>query len=123
MIRGIHAIFYTDQAEELRAFLRDKLELPFGDAGDGWLIFRLGEGELGVHPTNFPGSPPVGTHQLSFYCDDIEATVARLRRNGVEFTDEIADHGYGLVIHFEMPGGVRAELYQPKYQLDVQGGA
>jgi len=119
MIRGVHAMFYTDEADELRAFLRDKLELPYGDTGGGWLIFRFGEGELGVHPTNFPGSPARGTHMVSFYCDDIEATVARLRRNGVEFSDEITDQGYGLVTHFEMPGGVTAELYQPKYDLDA----
>lgn len=117
MIRGIHAMFYTDRPDELRAFLRDKLELPFGDAGDGWLIFRFGEGELGVHPTHLPGAPPSGTHMMSFYCDDIESTVERLRGNGVEFTDAITDQGFGLVIHFEMPGGVRAELYQPRYDL------
>lgn len=26
MIRGLHAMFYSSQAEELRAFLRDKLD-------------------------------------------------------------------------------------------------
>ena len=56
-----------------------------------------------------------GTHDISFYCDDIHETVAELRRRGVEFTEEVADRGYGFVAHFRMPGGVEAQLYQPRY--------
>jgi hypothetical protein len=33
MIKGIHGLFYSSQPEELRAFIRDKLRLPFSDAG------------------------------------------------------------------------------------------
>ena len=53
---------------------------------------------------------------MSFYCDDIEATVSELKGRGVEFKDEISDQGYGLVTHFAMPGGVEVELYQPRYE-------
>ena len=31
--------------------------------------------------------------------------------------DEIEDRRYGLCVHFTMPGGVRVELYEPKYEL------
>lgn len=106
-------MFYSDKAEELRAFIRDKLALPYTDVGRGWLIFDAPSGDIGVHPTE--GKPPTGTHDVSFFCDDIEATVAELRGRGVEFTDEVDDRGYGYAIHFEMPGGVKVELYQPKY--------
>ncbi len=51
MIKGIHGLFYSSKPEELRAFIRDKLKLPFSDVGDGWLIFDFQEGDLGVHPT------------------------------------------------------------------------
>ena len=34
---------------------------------------------------------------------------------GVEFTDDIQDHGYGLVTHFKVPGGFVLQLYQPRY--------
>lgn len=37
MIKGVHAMFYTPRADELRAFLRDQLGLPFVDTGGGWL--------------------------------------------------------------------------------------
>ena len=72
MIRGMHGMFYSSKADELRAFLRDKLKLPHTDVGEGWLIFDVPEADLGVHPTSFPDSLPSGTHYLSFYCDDIQ---------------------------------------------------
>lgn len=114
MIRGLHGMFYSSEAEELRAFIRDKLQLPHTDVGRGWLIFDLPAADLGVHPTG-EGSPASGTHDVSFYCDEIEQTVAELKGRGVVFDDEISDEGFGLTIHFTMPGGVRVLLYQPKY--------
>ena len=115
MIRGIHGLLYSNEPEALRAFFRDKLQLPFSDVGDGWLIFDLPEGDLGVHPTAADDGAASGTHQLSFYCDDLAATVDELRGRDVEFLHEIEDHGYGLVIHLLAPGGVKLQLYQPRY--------
>ncbi len=115
MIKGVHTMFYSSKAEELRAFLRDKLQFPFTDVGDGWLIFDMPGADMGCHPTDFEGSPPSGTHQISFYCDDIEQTVSELKSRGVEFNDEITNQGYGMTIHFTMPGDVAVELYQPLY--------
>jgi predicted enzyme related to lactoylglutathione lyase len=116
MIRGVHTMFYSSQAEELRAFLRDKLSLPFTDVGGGWLIFDLPEADMGCHPSDDrPGARP-GTHAISFYCDDIHETVRELRARDVEFVDEVADHGYGFVTHFSVPGGFNVQLYQPKYR-------
>jgi len=116
MIKGVHAMFYSSDAEATRRFIADKLGLPNTDVGGGWLIYDFAEADMGVHPTDFEGSPPSGTHAISMYCDDIEATVAELRGRGVEFKDEIEDRRYGLVIHFEMPGGIEVELYQPLYK-------
>jgi len=114
MIRGMHAMFYSPQAEALRAFLKDKLGLTGTDVGDGWLIFDAPEADLGVHPTK--GSDVVsGTAEISFYCDDIVQTVGQLRGRGVEFTQEVEDHGYGLVTFFNVPGAFKVQLYQPKY--------
>jgi predicted enzyme related to lactoylglutathione lyase len=119
MIQGVHAMFYSSEPEALRAFLRDKLRLPFTDVGEGWLIFDLPSGDLGVHPTE--GAPRSGEHNVSFFCDDIEATVAELRDRGVAFQGGIEDRGYGLVTSFEMPGGVRVELYEPRYEKRPRG--
>ncbi|HEX5716159.1 MAG TPA: VOC family protein [Thermoanaerobaculia bacterium] len=114
MIRGVHTMFYSSQAAELRAFLRDKLGFPATDVGEGWLIFDLPEADMGVHPTE-EGGAPSGTPDISFYCDDIEATVRELKGRGVEFTGEVQDMGYGLVTHFKVPGGFELQLYQPRY--------
>ena len=119
MIRGVHTMFYSSQPEALRAVLRDVLKLPFTDVGGGWLIFDLPEADMGVHPAATgaadDGSSLAGTHAISFYCDDIETTVAELRARGIEFVDAISDQGYGLVTHMKLPGEVVVQLYQPHY--------
>lgn len=114
MIRGLHGLFYSAEPEAAREFLRDKLKLPHTDVGEGWLIFDLPEADLGVHPVD-PGQPG-GSHDVSFYCDDIHGTVAELKSRGVPFATDIADHGYGYVTYFAIPGGLRVQLYEPKYQ-------
>ena len=115
MIRGVHTMFYTSEPEALRAFLRDKLAFPCTDVGDGWLIFDLPEADMGCHPADKGDGAPSGMHDVSFYCDDIEKAVAELKARGVEFTEPIADRGYGLVTHFKVPGGFALQLYQPRY--------
>ena len=113
MIRGLHAMFYSSQADELRTFFRDKLGFQGSDVGGGWWIFDVPEADLGVHPTD--GEVASGTADISFYCDDIAETVRELEARGVEFKDEVQDHGYGLVTHFKVPGDFVVQLYQPKY--------
>ena len=114
MIKGMHAMFYSSEAAALRAFLRDKLGLGATDVGEGWLIFEAPEADLGVHPTEGK-EPPSGTADISFYCDDIAATVREMKARGVEFVHDVEDHGYGLVTHFKVPGGFQIQLYQPRY--------
>jgi catechol 2,3-dioxygenase-like lactoylglutathione lyase family enzyme len=115
MIRGLHAMFYSSEAEALREFFRDKLGLHATDVGEGWLIFDVPEADLGCHPADDKDGAPSGTPHISFYCDDIEKTVAELRSRGVEFKGPVEDHGYGLVTFFKAPGGFAIQLYQPKY--------
>jgi catechol 2,3-dioxygenase-like lactoylglutathione lyase family enzyme len=114
MIKGVHTMFYSSDADGLRAFLRDKLGLKATDIGHGWLIFDLPEADMGCHPAG--EGAPSGTHNLSFYCDDVKQTVEELKGKGVEFEGDIEDHGYGLVTHFKMPGDFSVQLFQPKYK-------
>jgi len=115
MITGVHTMFYTSEPEALRAFLRDRLGFPYTDVGEGWLIFNLPEADMGCHPADPANGQPSGTPHISFYCDDLEATIAELKGRGVEFVDEAVDAGYGLVTHFRMPGNIIVQLYQPRY--------
>ncbi len=118
MIKGVHTMFYSSDAEALRAFLRDTLGFSFTDVGEGWLIFNLPEADMGCHPADPEGKhgAPAGTHDISFYCDDIETTVAELEAKGVAFTEGVSDRGFGLVTRFRMPGGVTIQLYEPRYK-------
>src|SRR5262245_56555631 len=115
MIRGVHTMFYSSQAAEFRAFLRDKIGFSATDVGDGWLIFDLPEADMGCHPTVEADSPPSGTCDLSFYCDDIETTVAELKAKGVEFTQDVTNAGFGLITFMKVPGDFKVMLYQPLY--------
>jgi hypothetical protein len=115
MIRGMHAMFYSSQAAELRAFFKNKLGLPATDVGEGWLIFDPPEADLGMHPTE-AGGPASGTADISFYCENIEQTVGELKSRGVEFTQAVEDRGYGLVTFFKVPGNFTVQLYQPNYK-------
>lgn len=114
MIRGVHGLFYSTEADAMREFLKEKLQLPFTDVGQGWLIFDVPSGDIGVHPTEDEASS--GKHDVSFYCDDIHGTVGGMKARGVAFEGEIQDHGYGLVTYFTMPGHVRVQLFEPRYK-------
>jgi len=112
MIRGIHGLLYSSDPDATRSFFRTKLKLPGSDIGGGWWIFDFKEGDLGVHPVDDPAD--AGGHDVSFYVDDLQAVVKDLQARDVT-VDEIADRGYGYVTHLTVPGGIRVQLYQPKY--------
>lgn len=103
-------MFYTPEPEKLRRFFRDKFRLPFIDVGGGWLIFDAPAAEIGCHPSR------KRFHGLSFYCDNLERTMATLRKRGVKFATGIIDEEWGRVTRFKVPGGGEVELYQPKYK-------
>jgi len=112
MITAVHTLVYADDAEQARAFFRDVLGWPHVDAGRGWLIFKTGPSELGVHPTG--GGQP--HHAISLMCDDIEATVADLRAKGAEVTRDVRDDGFGLTAVIEIPGRAGGmQIYQPRH--------
>lgn len=115
MITGAHAMIYNRDADGLRAFLRDVLELDSVDTGGGWLIFALPPAELGVHPTEGQG-----VHELYLMCDDVHATVRELQVKGVEFTRPIEDAGFGLITAMRIPGGGELGIYEPKHPSPAQ---
>ena len=109
MINGLHAIVFSPEAEKVRAFLGDVLELPSVDAGGGWLIFAAPPAELAVHPADGDGY-----HQL---CDDINATLAELAAKGVEVATEVSDQRWGLVAAIRLPDGTELPIYEPRHPL------
>jgi predicted enzyme related to lactoylglutathione lyase len=110
VITGAHAIVYSGDAEAVRAFFRDVLELPSVDAGHGWLIFALPPAEVAVHPTEGDGR-----HELYLMCDDIQVTVRELEAKGVELSRPISEERWGLVTAIRLPGGAELGLYEPRH--------
>ena len=109
MINGVHAIIFSDDAEGVRAFFRDVLELPSVDAGGGWLIFALPPAELAAHPDGGESR-----HELYLMCDDIGTDDDELAK-GVEFTREISDAGFGLMTALRLPDGGELAIYEPRH--------
>jgi hypothetical protein len=110
MINGVHGIIFSEDADALRAFLADVLDLHSVDAGGGWLIFALPPAELAAHPAE-----TAGRHELYLMCDDIVKTVAELEGKGVEFSGPVSDQRFGLMTSIKLPGGGELGLYEPRH--------
>ncbi|BFU45081.1 VOC family protein [Krasilnikovia sp. MM14-A1004] len=109
MITGAHAILFSADADQDRAFLRDKLGFTGVDAGGGWLIFALPPAEVAVHPGETQAS------ELYLMCDDVNATIAELRGRGVDLSGEVQDRGWGLLTSIPLPSGAQLGLYEPRH--------
>jgi len=118
----VHTLIYSDDPEATRAFMRDVLGWPYvehPESEPGWLIFKTGPSELGVHPTSgtYEGheySHPLH-HSISLMCDDIEVTMAELESKGAEFSSEVQDFGFGLGTSLTLPGAGEILLYEPRH--------
>lgn len=109
MITGAHSIIYSKNPEADRAFLRDVLCLPSVDVGQGWLIFGLPPAEVAVHPAD-----ENNVHEFYLICDDIEAFVAQMKKNGLA-CGPVDDQGWGLLSQLTLPGGGELGVYQPRH--------
>ncbi len=112
MINGSHVILYTKDAEADRAFIRDVLQFPGVDAGEGWLIFKLPPAEIAVHPTDAETK-----HELYLMCDDIERVLAGLTAKGVRVSRPVSDEGWGLLASIMLPSGAELSLYEPRHPV------
>jgi catechol 2,3-dioxygenase-like lactoylglutathione lyase family enzyme len=109
MIRGVHIVVFSTDAEADRAFFRDVLEYPYVDAGHDWLIFALPPTELAVHPAGSDGPP-----DLFLMCDDIDDFTAGMRGHGVVCSEPKSER-WGTVTELTLPGGGALGVYQPAH--------
>jgi hypothetical protein len=123
VITAVHLLIYSDDPEATRAFLRDVLERPCveEEAVPGWLIFKTGPSELGVHPTHqvYEGKTYdyPRHHSISLMCDDIEATKAELEGRGAECAAAIEDENFGRTLMLKVPGADDIMLYEPHHPV------
>lgn len=116
MINGVHALIYANDPGKARSFFRDVLGFKSVDAGHGWLIFALPPAELGIHPAEGETY-----HEFYLMCDDLVGTVAELAQKGVRCTP-VSQAGFGLTTSFEIPGGGKIGLYQPRHATAIGKG-
>jgi catechol 2,3-dioxygenase-like lactoylglutathione lyase family enzyme len=118
-IIGTHALLYTSEPDAVRAIFRDVLGFDFVDTGHDWLIFALPPAELGIHPGEGPTFDAGVRHQLTFMCDDLDATIADLRAKGIEIQGEPQDEGWGITTTMVLPGGLDVMLYEPRHPTAI----
>ena len=111
MITGAHVMIFSRDPEADREFLRDMLELPCIDSGGGWLIFKLPPAELGIH-----GGEKNDVHELYLICDDVDETVAALKRKGRRPATRSASANGAGSTGVQLPGGGKLGIYEARHQ-------
>lgn len=117
MVIGTHTIVYAKDAGKARAFFKKVLGLRSADAGRGWLIFALPPGEIAAHPIHEAGDN--GRCELYLMCDDINRTVAAMKKKGVKFLGPPQDHGWGILAMLQVPGAGKIGLYEPRHASPI----
>jgi catechol 2,3-dioxygenase-like lactoylglutathione lyase family enzyme len=121
MITSIHLLIYSDDPAATRAFLRDVLGWQWVEEQDdpGWLIFKTGPSELGVHPTESTYEGETYTHprhhSISLMCDDLSKTMAELEARGAEFSGAVQEEPWGMTVMLRLPGADDVMLYEPRH--------
>ena len=113
MIRGVHVLLYSEDADADRLFLRDVLSFPAIDAGGGWLIMKLPPAEIAVHPADAGATPGAALYLM---CDDVEAVVAALEARKVVCALRATER-WGIRTTITLPSGLEIGLYQPRHAL------
>src|SRR4029453_13715236 len=118
MLTALHTLIYSASPEATRAFFRDVLGWPYVESAPGWLIFKSGPSELGVHPTSgtheeHDYSYPL-QHKVSLMCADIESTVGGLEARGGEFSGRPGGLGCGIAAQLKLPGRGEMLVYEPR---------
>jgi len=115
VLTGAHVLIMSSDAHGDSAFLRDVLDLPHVDAGEGFLIFGLPPAEVAMHETE-PGHG--GKHELYLICDDIHALVDEMTSRGMA-CEPIAERGWGSVSSIVLPSGLKLGVYEAHHARPV----
>ena len=108
-VSGAHMIVYSANAEADRALLRDVLDFPHVDVGQGWLIFALPASEIAIHPAETSGG-----REIYLMVDDVAGFVARMKDRGIGCTPP-QDQGWGVLTQLTLPGGGKLGIYEPRH--------
>jgi catechol 2,3-dioxygenase-like lactoylglutathione lyase family enzyme len=117
--------YMVDDVQTTVAFYTGKLGFKLDmQSGPYFAALSRGGVQLLISPTKGPGGAsrpmpngdrpvPGGWNRLVIYTPDLKGDVARLRREGVRFRNEIVEGLGGDEILLEDPSGNPVELFQP----------
>lgn len=120
-VRGIGGIFFkSDNAENLRAWYKRHLGIDSGDYGKMfrwrsqdnpeqehltvWAVFPAKSSYFGSDSNRF---------MMNYIVDDLHATIAELRADGVAVDEKIEESEFGKFGWITDPDGNRIELWEP----------
>jgi hypothetical protein len=109
MIVGAHSIIYSKNAEADRVFLKDVLQLPFVDIGQGWLIFGLPPSEVAFH-----AGENNSKHEFYLICEDVNVFVGAMADRGVTCST-VQEERWGRLTNVTLPGGGTIGVYEPRH--------
>ncbi len=111
-IVGAHSILYSRNAAADSAFLRDVLNFPSVDVGEGWLVLGLPPSEVAVHPAD---EGEGDTQEFYLLVDDAEAFVAEMKKLKRK-TGKLVTQPYGIMTSVVLPSGHELGVYQPTHE-------
>ena len=115
-VTGIGGVFFkAEDPKALLAWYAEHLGVPV-DA-EGYVVFRWAE-EGTTTWAPFPADTKYfgeagARFMINYRVEDLDATLTRLREEGVEVDAETAEHEYGRFGWAHDPEGNRIELWQP----------
>ena len=113
VITGVHAIVYTKEAERLRAFFADVLELAVGRRGRRLAHLRAAAGRA----RRAPGRG----QRAATSCTSCATTSRRpspsSRPRASSWPARSRDEGFGLLTAIRLPDGTELGLYEPRHPL------
>jgi len=109
MIVGAHIMLQSKDEKADKAFLSEVLDLPFIDAGGGFLIFGT-TGEIAIHE-----SDRNDVHQLFLMCEDMDDFLEEMAERGIAATQAV-NRGWGTISEITLPGGGKLSVYEPHHK-------
>ncbi len=120
MITGFAVAYHNvKNFKKAKQWYQEKLGLTpdFGSDEMGWLEFCVGDSKTTVSINQIPKNSkrvPQRQATIVFRCDNIQQTVAELKKKGVKFQGKIEDVGPVLIATFSDPEGNVMQVVETK---------
>lgn len=129
-VTGIGGIFFRcEDPEKIKEWYGNNLGLTIDDYGSAFEFRNANDPEEINYLRWSPFeqgteyfAPSEKDFMINYRVYDLEGLVKKLRKEGVEFVDEIESYEYGKFIHLVDPEGTKIELWEPNDAFFTQMG-